>query len=286
MSKRDTRDIVIAASALSTLMVPTAEAQDQGARKGVAGYVRGNVKMVKAGTTRAVRVRVGDSIFENQRIVTDSRSRMQLMMVDKSSITIGPNSDLTINQYRFDKKKPNVGQMVLSAAKGLFRFVGGLLSKRNPVRVKTPLATIGIRGAVAFVELTNNGGQPGVRVTFFYGDEVSVSPNGGGPTEILNQPGFQVEVSNDGQVQSSQLSPAAIAAVAKAVESTEGGEFVTEPVSSNANSAVFEVPFSSPAASVQDVETTTQQSENNFEQTRGVLEGLNSQGSGGGGPVS
>ena len=78
----DHREIVVAASALSMLLSAQAEAQDQGQRKGVAGYVRGTVQAIPAGSTRAVRVRVGDPIFENQRIVTDGRSRMQVMMVD------------------------------------------------------------------------------------------------------------------------------------------------------------------------------------------------------------
>ena len=190
------REIVVAASALTMLMGTHAAAQDQGDRKGVAGYVRGNVRLIPAGSDRAVRVRIGDPIFENQRIVTDRRSRMHVMMVDRSSITIGPNSDLTIDTYQFDKKKPSTGQLILSSAKGLFRFVGGLLSKRNPVRVRTPVATIGIRGGVIYMSFLPNGK---LQVTFFYGNEATITPNGGGDTISLTQPGFRIEIDDAGQ---------------------------------------------------------------------------------------
>ena len=280
MSDRDQKGILVAASALSMLVASSAEAQDQGNRKGVAGYVRGNVQVIPAGTSRAVKVRVGDSVFENQRIVTDSRSRMQLMMVDKSSITIGPNSNLTIDEYKFDKKKPTLGRMVLSSAKGLFRFVGGLLSKRNPVRVRTPLATIGIRGAVAFVEMTVEGT---VRVTFFYGDEVTISPDGGGPTETLNQPGFRMEIQNDGAIQTTRLNAAALAALAKKVESGAGGSLEVESTTAGANSSIIEFDLNTPGNDVNALEADTQKSEAIFESIRQQLEELGNQGTGGGG---
>ncbi|MEM7408125.1 MAG: FecR domain-containing protein [Pseudomonadota bacterium] len=274
----DHREIVVAASALSLLMAGQTQAQDQGSRKGVAGYVRGNVQLIRAGESRAVKVRVGDPIFANQRIVTDGRSRMHLMMVDKSSITIGPNSDLRIDKYEFDKKDPSVGEMVLTSAKGLFRFVGGLLSKRNPVQVRTPTATIGIRGAVAFVEFT----ETGIRITFFYGNEVTVTPDGGG-TSTINQPGYFVQLNNDGSSESGRLDPSEVATIASQLEGAADGQITVSSSTTNAGTTVLEIDLDNPSLNLQELENTLRTQDADFEAVRQVLEQLrtNVVGSGG-----
>ena len=281
----DHREIVVAASALSMLLSAQADAQDQGQRKGVAGYVRGTVQAIPAGSSRAVRVRVGDPIFENQRIVTDGRSRMQVMMIDKTSLTIGPNSDLTIDKYQFKKEDPSVGQMVLSSAKGLFRFVGGLLSKRNPVQVRTPVATIGIRGAVVFLQFTPNG----IRLTFFYGNEATITPNDGGPTSTINQPGFFINVNNYGSQQSGRLTPKEVAALAGQLEGESDGTIQAGPIATGDDgSTILQLDIDSPGLDLRALENALRISDADYDSVRQVLDTLGAAvaaGSGGGGGV-
>jgi trimeric autotransporter adhesin len=274
------REIVVAASALSMLLVPTADAQDKGERKGVAGYVRGNVRAIPTNGGRAIRVRVGDAVFENQRIVTDRRSRMQLMMVDKSSITIGPNSDLTIDQYKFKKEEPGVGQMVLSSAKGLFRFVGGLLSKRNPVQVRTPTATIGIRGAIVYLEFT----PAGMQMVFFYGNEATVTPNDGGVTESVTSPGYSITINNDGSTEKKQLSAAQVAALAATLEGSADGDVTASSATLGIGPTVFEVDLDAPNLDLSELERVLRVDDADFDSIRQVLDQLKASvaGSGGG----
>ena len=75
---------------------------------------------------------------------------MQLLFVDKTSMTIGPNSDLTIDEYVYD---PNAGSGKLAATlgKGALRFVGGQISHTGDAEIKTASAMIGIRGGVALI---------------------------------------------------------------------------------------------------------------------------------------
>src|SRR5581483_11843282 len=52
------------------------------------------------------------------------------------------------DEFVFDPKT-GTGTQALSATRGIFRYVGGKLSKQaTPVTLRTPSATIGIRGGV------------------------------------------------------------------------------------------------------------------------------------------
>ena len=60
---------------------------------------------------------------------------------------------MVIDQFVYD---PNAGtgKLAASLGRGVFRFVGGKLSKQdNAVTMRTPTATIGIRGGVMLVRV-------------------------------------------------------------------------------------------------------------------------------------
>src|SRR5207249_4551269 len=47
---------------------------------------------------------IGQSIAHRERIQTTSAGSVQLLFVDKTSMTIGPNSDVAIDEFVFDPK--------------------------------------------------------------------------------------------------------------------------------------------------------------------------------------
>jgi hypothetical protein len=98
---------------------------------------------------------VGVDMQANERVRTSKTGRVQLLFGDGSAMTIGPNSDLVIDAFVYDPKRPEkIGKLAFSVAKGVFRFVGGRISKRSTVTIKTPSATLGIRGGVAIIDAT------------------------------------------------------------------------------------------------------------------------------------
>jgi hypothetical protein len=118
-----------------------------------AGQVVGKAGAVNPDTTASGRtVTVGANVIHKERIRTDARGTLQLMFNDRSTITIGPNSDMVIDEYVFDPNR-GAGKMTVSLGKGVMRFVGGQISHSGEATVKTPPATIGIRGGVAVVSL-------------------------------------------------------------------------------------------------------------------------------------
>jgi hypothetical protein len=114
---------------------------------------------------------LGAEVVHKERIQTDAAGSVQLLFVDKTSMSIGPNSDVTIDQYVFDPNT-NTGKMAVTVGKGVMRFVGGQVSHTGEATVTTPSASIGIRGGTAifdangtiinlFGKLTVNGGNSG-----------------------------------------------------------------------------------------------------------------------------
>ncbi len=151
-----TQLIVIALTALG-LSLP-AQAANQ--RVGVAAAVNPATTGTPPGQADRVIV-VGDKMLQNERVVTSDKGRTQLLFLDGSALTIGPNSSVVLDEFVYD---PNtkVGKLAFSAAKGLFRLVGGKISKKTPVTFKTPTALIGIRGGIGIITVREADKQAGL----------------------------------------------------------------------------------------------------------------------------
>ncbi|HKS89508.1 MAG TPA: hypothetical protein VJR70_08725, partial [Stellaceae bacterium] len=83
----------------------------------------------------------------------------------------------------------------MSATRGVLRYVGGKLSKRDgAVTLRTNTATLAVRGGTCIIDQ-----QPGGRldVYFVYGDGVSVTGTDG-VTQSMRRPGFGITVAGPG----------------------------------------------------------------------------------------
>src|SRR6516164_2620896 len=141
---------------------------------------------------------VGQDIVFNERITTGPEGQTQVLFVDQSAMTVGPNSDMVIDQFVYDPAA-GTGKLAANLTRGVFRFVGGRLSKQeNAVTVRTPVATIGIRGGVVLVKLGAGGN---LDVIFVYGKGVTVTGRNG-VSQTITRSGWQVTVSGPGGVPS------------------------------------------------------------------------------------
>ncbi len=93
---------------------------------------------------------IGQSISHRERVQTTSAGSVQLLFIDKTSMTIGPNSDLAIDEYVFDPRS-NTGKLSATLAKGVMRFVGGQVSHTGSAQITTPNGVVGIRGGVGII---------------------------------------------------------------------------------------------------------------------------------------
>ncbi|MEM7191557.1 MAG: FecR family protein, partial [Pseudomonadota bacterium] len=91
---------------------------------------------------------IGKSIFYNENIRTTTNGLVQVLLVDGSTFTVGPNSNLTIDKFVYDPNK-KTGELVATFSKGSMRFIGGKLSKNaGGVKVNTPSGALAIRGGM------------------------------------------------------------------------------------------------------------------------------------------
>ncbi len=164
---------------------------------------------------------IGQDVVFNERIATGAAWQAQLLFLDKSAMTIGPNSDLTIDEFVYDRSI-GIGKLAMSTSRGVLRFVGGKLSKQDDaVTLRTSVATIAIRGGAFLAEQTA-GGQ--LNVYFIYGRTVSVT-GANNVTETMRRPGFAITVSGPGASPSPPYPapPGALARLTAGLDGRPGG---------------------------------------------------------------
>jgi trimeric autotransporter adhesin len=167
------------------------------------------------------RLVLGQDVVFNERITTEAEGQTQILFVDESTLSVGPNANMVIDQFVYD---PNAGagKFAASLTRGVFRFVGGKLSKQeNAVTMRTPTATIGIRGGVMLVDLTPGGK---LSVIFVYGKGVTITGLNGA-SQTITRPGFEVTVSGPGASPSdpAPAPPRAAAALLAQLDGRAGG---------------------------------------------------------------
>lgn len=172
-----------AATATSLLSTPTGAAVVTGDRVGVATTARPGVRSISGEHV----VYAGNDIFHGERLETDGTGALHILFMDQSSLTLGPNSAITIDEYLFRPERGE-GSLQVRLLKGFLRVVGGLLSKHTDTRVQTRLSTIGIRGGITIVEADDTQ----TRSTFLFGQHMQVTAPSGQTAELVTRPGFSV----------------------------------------------------------------------------------------------
>ncbi|TBR30847.1 MAG: hypothetical protein EPO10_00745, partial [Reyranella sp.] len=168
--------------------------------------------------TEAERVlRVGVDVQANELITTQANDRAHLMFLDGTSLSVGPNAQLTIDKFVYDPAT-KTGDLAINASKGVFRLVGGKISKTNAITVTTPSSTIGIRGGISIFDAD----QQKTMSIFVFG--ISMTVSAGGKVEIVTRPGFQVTTFFGGLPGlASAIPPGALGALFAQLEGSKGG---------------------------------------------------------------
>ncbi len=128
---------------------------------------------------------VGIDVTAGEVVTTGVADRAHLLFLDGTALTISNQAQVTLDRFVYDADR-KLGDLAITATKGVFRLVGGRISKKTPVTVVTPSATLTIRGGIAMfsVERTKT------IATFIFGHEMTMT--GQGRTRSVTAPGFQV----------------------------------------------------------------------------------------------
>jgi hypothetical protein len=88
-------------------------------------------------------------VLLNDEVITGPASQLQILLLDRTTFTVGANARVSIDRFVYDPRS-NSRSTGVSVTKGAFRFMSGRTLGRpsGPVSVRTPVATIGIRGTI------------------------------------------------------------------------------------------------------------------------------------------
>ncbi len=135
----------LAALAAAAIVAFAPAASAQSGKIGIAAQVQNQVSVV---TGNARTLRLGNDVFTGERIRTGQASNAQLTFLDQTNLTIGSQSEVTLDKFVYDPNR-GAGNVALTATAGALRFISGAQNP-NTYKVETPVATITIRGTLAY----------------------------------------------------------------------------------------------------------------------------------------
>jgi hypothetical protein len=130
-------------------------------------------------------------VFVGDTITTGRDARVIIRFNDSSTLTLGENANIDIDELVYSPAAAGNGRQALKFTQGVFQFVSGAISAANHdnVTITTRVATIGIRGTRFVAGELTVGMPPGVPhfgVQIYDGAVEVISPAG---AVTLNQPG-------------------------------------------------------------------------------------------------
>ncbi|MEQ8602544.1 MAG: FecR domain-containing protein [Marivibrio sp.] len=151
--------------------------------------MKGTATVIRADGTEEP-LEAGSQIFENDTIVTGPDSALGVLFVDDSTMSMGGEARLVVDQMVYDDSTQS-GNQLFDVVQGAFVFASGHIGKANPedVEVRTPVATIGIRGTKYGIDVGAQDGE--TAVTLFEG--AVVVRNAGGE-QVLSSVGQTTRV--------------------------------------------------------------------------------------------
>ncbi|MDP3543341.1 MAG: FecR domain-containing protein [Elusimicrobiota bacterium] len=196
---------------------------------GVASAVRGAVRATAPGAAGRV-VETGKPVYSRDKVTTGPEGKLQILLLDQTSFTVGPNSELELDEFVFDPAT-NAGKVSAKIAKGAFRFVTGKIARRDPstMQVTTPVGTIGIRGTMTAGTV---GGGEATIVLLGPGPENNADEKSGGITvkndkgsTAVDKDGWGVTVkAGEAPSPAFELSPAQLEGILSSVGSAPKGD--------------------------------------------------------------
>lgn len=135
-----------AATAASLALSP---ALGQTSAVGINAALRNKVEIKSAVNNKVKPAVLRQQVVLNDEVRTADASWLQILLLDKSTFTVGANARVAIDRFVYDPAS-NSRQTGVRVTRGAFRFMSGrtLGHPSGPATVTTPVAVIGIRGTI------------------------------------------------------------------------------------------------------------------------------------------
>ena len=133
---------LLAISAAALLAAGAASAQQT--QVGIASAIVGDVRMSSPAVPKERKIARKQRIAWGDIIRTRKKSQLHIMLLDRSTFSIGSNARVVIDRYIYD---PNEGRSFFGRViEGAFRFMSGSNNSNSTATIESPVGTIGIRG--------------------------------------------------------------------------------------------------------------------------------------------
>ncbi|WP_459851905.1 FecR family protein [Dongia sp. agr-C8] len=119
---------------------------------------------------------VGAEVHRDEQVWTASGGRLDIKFADGSSITLGENARVVLDEFVMPEGAGGGSQVVRSIT-GALRFVGGTVDKSGSTKIVTPIATMTVRGTEFFA-----GPIDGAYGVFVFDGQVDVATSAGSVT--------------------------------------------------------------------------------------------------------
>ena len=138
------------ASLVSCMAASTAFAEPIGAAVRIVNKVTGEIDQ------RQRALKANDPVNQNEAIEVAADSLGELKLNDDTKLALGPGSRMVLDKFVYDPA-PSTGTVSVNLLTGAFRFITGLSRKGN-YELRTPSASITVRGTVFDVYVDGAGG--------------------------------------------------------------------------------------------------------------------------------
>ena len=113
------------------------------------------VATVTRGKEKPLPLQPGQQLLVSDVIQTGKGSSLGITFIDNSRFAVGPNTNLALSQFEFDKTTHR-GRFTTSVNKGTVAVVTGIIAKENKdaMKVRTPVSLLAARGTRFVVEVS------------------------------------------------------------------------------------------------------------------------------------
>jgi hypothetical protein len=119
----------------------------------------GEIKILKGAATverqgQKLPAAVGMKLMQSDTVVTGNDGAVGITFADNSLMSTGPNSSLSIDNFRFDSTT-HAGEFQSTIKRGTVAVVSGKMVKQSPesMKIRTPSSIMGVRGTEFVVKV-------------------------------------------------------------------------------------------------------------------------------------
>ena len=94
---------------------------------------------------------IGNAVHSNELIRSGDAAVAELVFIDQTKVSVGPKSEIRLDKFVYNPNNGS-GAVVLETSRGAYRFITGVQEHKN-YEIKTPYATLGVRGTIIEINL-------------------------------------------------------------------------------------------------------------------------------------